>query len=108
MKLCSLINNSNMPKFLKILIYILLTLTLVYWIVWFIYKVLDYLRIFLHFVSDKRNWWTFVGCIVILLIGTFLVAQFVLGLNPIGNFLEWLKSIVNAIRNNIGGAISAN
>ena len=69
------------------------------------YKMLDLMRRFLHFVSDKKNWWTFVGCVCILLIGTFIVAQFVLGLDPFGKFINSIKEMIDNIRNAIGEAI---
>ena len=69
------------------------------------YKLLDLLRRFLHFVSDKKNWWTFVCCVGILLIGTFIVAQFVLGLDPMGKFINSIKETIDNIRNSIGEAI---
>ena len=69
------------------------------------YKLLDLMRRFLHFVSDKKNWWTFVCCVGILLIGTFIVAQFVLGLDPMGKFINSIKETIDNIRNAIGEAI---
>lgn len=84
------INNSQMPKWLKIILYTLLTITLVYWLILFIYKFLELLRIVIHWCSDKRNWWTFVGCILILGVGSLLLAQFVFGLDPFGKLLNWV------------------
>ena len=69
------------------------------------YKLLDLMRRFLHFVSDKKNWWTFVCCVGILLIGTFIVAQFVLGLDPFGKLINSIKEMIDNIRNAIGEAI---
>ena len=70
-----------------------------------VYKILELIRRFVHFVSDKRNWWTFVCCVFILLIGTFVVAQFVLGLDPFGKFINSIKEMIDNIRNSIGEAI---
>lgn len=100
-----LINNSKLPKFLKVLLIILLTLTCVYWIGLFIYKILEAIRKFVHWVSDKRNWWTFLMCIFILAIGSLLLAQFYFDLDPFGklvnnivekwnDFREYLKGII--------------
>lgn len=70
-----------------------------------VYKILELIRRFVHFVSDKRNWWTFVCCVFILLIGTFIVAQFVLGLDPLGKFITSVNNMIDNIRNSIGNAI---
>ena len=100
-----LIWNSKIPRIIKWLLYVLLTITIIYWIIIMAYKLLDLMRRFLHFVSDKKNWWTFVCCVCILLIGTFIVAQFVLGLDPMGKFINSIKEMVDNIRNAIGEAI---
>lgn len=100
-----LINNSKIPRIIKWLLYILLTITMIYWIIMLVYKILELIRRFVHFVSDKRNWWTFVCCVFILLIGTFIVAQFVLGLDPLGKFIISVNEMINNIRNSIGNAI---
>ena len=100
-----LIWKSKIPRIIKWLLYILLTITIIYWIIIMTYKLLDLMRRFLHFVSDKKNWWTFVCCVCILLIGTFIVAQFVLGLDPFGKFINSIKEMIDNIRNAIGEAI---
>ena len=100
-----LIWKSKIPRIIKWLLYILLSITIIYWIIIMAYKLLDLMRRFLHFVSDKKNWWTFVCCVCILLIGTFIVAQFVLGLDPIGKFINSIKEMIDNIRNSIGEAI---
>lgn len=84
------IKNSQAPKILKVIAYILLVVTMVYLIGIFLYKFLEYLRIFLHWASDKRNWWTFIACVIFLIIGSLLIAQFSLDLNPFGRFLNWI------------------
>ena len=100
-----LIWKSKIPRIIKWLLYILLTITIIYWIIIMAYKLLDLMRRFLHFVSDNKNWWTFVCCVCILLIGTFIVAQFVLGLDPVGKFINSIKEMIDNIRNSIGEAI---
>lgn len=100
-----LIWKSKIPRIIKWLLYVLLTITIIYWIIIMAYKLLDLMRRFLHFVSDKKNWWTFVCCVCILLIGTFIVAQFVLGLDPMGKFINSIKEMIDNIRNSIGEAI---
>lgn len=96
-----LIRNSNMPTAIKWILYILLAITMIYLIIILTYKILEYTRRFMSFVSEKRNWWTFVCCILILLIGTFIVAQFVLGLDPFGKFINSIIEKINEIKNNL-------
>lgn len=96
-----LIRNSNMPTTIKWILYILLAITMIYWIIILTYKILEYTRRFMSFVSEKRNWWTFIVCIFILLIGTFIVAQFVLGLDPFGKFINSIIEKINEIKNNL-------
>lgn len=86
------LHNATMPKFLKVLLYILLTITCIYWILIATYKLLEIIRICIHFISDKRNWWTYVTCLLILGIGVLLAAQFLLGLDPIGKMIESIKT----------------
>ena len=88
----------RLPKWLRIVIIILSIVTLIYWACWLVYKFLKYLRVFLHWATDSRNWWTFIVCLLILLIGSFIVSQFVLGLDPIGQFVKWLSNLFNSIK----------
>lgn len=96
-----LIRNSNIPTAIKWVLYILLAITLIYLIITLTYKILEYTRRFMSFVSEKRNWWTFVCCIFILLIGTFIVAQFIFGLDPFGKFINSIIEKINEIKNNL-------
>lgn len=102
-----LIWNSNIPKVIKWILYILLAITMIYWIIILSYKTLEYIRRFLHFISDKRNWWTFVCCIIIVIVGGFIVAQFWLGLDPLGKMIIMVKDMIENVRNSIGEAIKA-
>lgn len=96
------LHKSNIPKWLKIIFYILLSITLIYWIIWLIYKGLEYTRKFLHWTTEPRNWWTFLVSILLVLVGSFLMAQFVLGLDPIGKLTKYITEIWGNIINNIG------
>lgn len=84
-----LIYNSHIPKWLKALAYILLTLSLVYLIGLTLYKILEAIRKFFHWASDKRNYWTFLVCLLILGVGILLAAQYVFDLDPIGKAIQW-------------------
>ena len=96
---------SRLPKWLRIILIILSILTMVYWIGYVTYKILCGVRVFGAFIFDKRNYWTFLTCIAILLIGTLLVAQFALGLNPIGKAYQYILDQFNNLREIIGNKI---
>lgn len=94
-----LVGNSKLPKFLKVLIYLLLTLTCVYWIGYFTYKILDSIRAFLSYISTKEHWWAFLICVAILLVGTFLIAEFVFNLGWWQTILDWFVGIYKSVEN---------
>lgn len=90
---------NHLPKWLRVIYYIVVTLTLIYLLYRLIEWVLKTIQKLGAFVFEPRNYWTAVMTIGLLLVGTFIVAQFVLGLDPLGNFMEWVKnSFENAIR----------
>lgn len=104
--MCRFVYNSNLPKWLKILIYIAITITLVYWLGLLVYEFLEALRKLLHWTSEQRNWWTFLTCIFILGIGSLLIAQFALGLDPFGKIVKWFIDRWNDLRQLIGDKIA--
>ena len=94
-----LVSNSKMPKFLKVLIYILLTITCIYWVGYFTYKILDAIRMFLHYITTKEHWWAFLICLIILAVGAFLLAQFVFELHWWENFVDFLSIKYHQVEN---------
>lgn len=92
-----LIHNCGMPKWLKILFYIVLTITLIYWLLLGIYKILELLRFCINWVTDKNRWWIFITCIILALLVSLLMAEFVWNLHPFENFWNWILSIFNEI-----------
>lgn len=95
----------RLPKWLRITLIVLSILTMVYWIGYITYKILCGVRIFGAFIFDKRNYWTFLTCIAILLIGTLLVSQFALGLDPIGKAYQYIINQFKNLRDIIGNKI---
>lgn len=93
MRLYKILNASKLPKWLKIMLDVLLTITLVYWFGVMVYKILEATRRLLHWVSEKRNWWTFLVSILLVLVGSFIMAQFVLGLDPIGAITSYIEDL---------------
>lgn len=93
------LHNSAAPKWLKVILYALLTITCIYWVLLGAYKLLNMIRIILHWATHPSNFWTFVICILILVVGSLLVAQFFFNLDPFGKFIDWLVSLWNGFRN---------
>lgn len=96
------LNEKNLPKWLKYLLYVVLTLTLVYWLGILIYKILEAFRKFLHWASEKRNYWTFLFSVFIVLLGSLIMAQCVLGLDPLGKLANYIVEMWENIKNSIG------
>lgn len=99
------LHRSHMPAILKILLYILLTLTCIYWIIMLTYKLLSIIRICMHFISEKRNWWTFVVVLVIIGISALLLGQFYFGLDPVGKVAQWFVERWSEFRSTLGNKI---
>ena len=98
---------SRLPKWLRITLILLSIITMVYWLGFITYKVLSAIRVVGAFVFEKRNYWTFLVCILILVVGSLLVAQFYLDMNPFGEIYEWFIREITELRdsfiNMIGG-----
>ena len=100
------ISNSRLPRIVKWLLYVVLVLSCVYWIGWFVFKILDGTRKLIHWITESRNWWTFIVCILIVAIGVFLAAQFYFGLDPIGKLQAWFSENIQTFRYWLGDLIS--
>lgn len=83
---------SKLPKWLQFILLIISLITLVYWLGFAIYKLLDAIRAIGAFIFDKRNYWTFLTCILILVVGSILLAQYYFNLDPFGKFVEWFNN----------------
>lgn len=93
----------RLPKPLKILYYIVVFATLIYLLYRFIEWLLKTVQKIGAFMFEPRNYWAAVMSVGILIIGAFILAQFVLGLDPVGNFIKW---IVNIFENLTGGILT--
>ncbi|MFI3329116.1 MAG: hypothetical protein R3Y05_01365 [bacterium] len=91
----------RLPKPLRVLYYAVLFLTLIYMLFVVTKGLLDIIQRFGAFFFDKRNYYTFVFCIFGLAIGTFIVAQFFLGLDPIGAIIDFFNGIIQTIKDTI-------
>lgn len=81
----------RLPLFLKIPYYIILWVTALYAIYRLLRFILESIQKTGAFIFDKRNYWTVVLSISILLLGSFLVSQFWLGLDPVGKTVQQIK-----------------
>lgn len=94
----AMIIGSKLPRPLKILYYIVLFGTLVYILFLLLQWFLKTIRVIGEFVFKPQNYWSVVLCIFVLAIGTLIVSQFILGLDPIGNTWQWIQDLINSLR----------
>lgn len=87
----------RMPKLLRIPYYIILWATTVYALYRFTRWILESIQKLGTFVFDKRNYWTVILSIGILLLGSFLISQFWLGLDPAGKAVESIKAWIESV-----------
>jgi hypothetical protein len=86
-----LLNSSeSLPKWFKVVVKTLLIITVIYWLAILVYKIVDGVRAFLHFISSKNNWWMFMVCMVVMAVVWLLLAQYYFGLDPFGKFEAWI------------------
>lgn len=88
---------SNLPKPLKILYYIVLFGTLIYALFLLLQWFFKTVRVIGEFTFKPQNYWAVVLCLFVLAIGTLIVAQFVLGLNPVGKAWNWIENLFESI-----------
>ncbi len=88
----------RLPLPLRIVYYAVLFLTMVYLIFIITKKLLDVTQKVGAFCFDKRNFYTFFFCLFGLAIGTFIVAQLFLGLDPIGEITNFFDMKIQSIK----------
>ncbi len=102
-----LLHNSNIPKWLKILLYIVLTLSLVYLVGLIFYKVLEAIRWLLHNATEKRIWWITLIIALIATIIVLVILEINTDIDPFTNAINFLvskwKQFVNWCASLIGG-----
>ena len=89
----------KLPKPIRVIYYIILAITLVYWLYRFSKFILDLIQKIGSFAFEKRNYYTFIICLIILGIGILLASQFIFGLNPFGKSLNWVVDKYNDLKN---------
>lgn len=88
----------KMPKAIRIIYYVILAITLVYWAYRLIALTLDLIQKIGCFIFEKRNYYTFVVCMLILAIGILLASQFIFDLDPFGRFVNGIVDKWNNFR----------
>jgi len=83
-----------LPKPLRVIYYIVLCLTLVYLLYRLLEWVLKTIQKIGYFLFDPRNYWTMILSIFTVLLCSFLLAQFALGLDPVGKVIEWGQGLL--------------
>lgn len=96
----------KLPKWLRFILILISIVTVIYWVGFMIYKLLDAIRAIGAFIFNKRNYWTFLCCILILVIGSLLVAQYYFNLDPFGKIAEWFISVWQQIKETIASYIT--
>ena len=96
-----------MPKTLKIILYITITITCIYWLGLLAYKLLELIRFILHLITEKGHWWFVIIVIIGIIIATLFIAQFCFNLNPFGQFGAWIKNHIYNFRNWLGDLIKS-
>lgn len=97
-----MVRESGIPKFIKLLIYILLTVTCIYWIGYFTYKILETVRICINGITkEKGRWWFFLLCCVMI----FVAVCIAMGWNPALELWEKSKVIFEEFRNELAEII---
>lgn len=94
-----LIENSSIKNGFKIIIYILLTITCIYWLIYLIYKILDTLRIVLHTMTEKSHWWFFISLCIIFAIGTMVLLETTTEIKPFTSLQRFFIDTFYAVKN---------
>lgn len=105
----SLVHKSKLPSLIKFIIYIILTITIVYWLLYLVYKILDILRALIHLFTDKGHFWFMILFIIALGIGVLFLMEYVIdvGYKPITLGIEWIKEQYEFVRGYVENIISS-
>lgn len=90
-----------LPSWLKNILIGISIITMAYWVLWAIYKALDLVRSLLHWFTDERTFNAFLLIVVALSVGAFVYAQFVLGLDPFGKFVEFITPYYEELKQSL-------
>jgi|GEM_PF-3275587 len=88
---------NRLPKVLRILYYIVLFMSMIYFIYRFFEWVLVTFQKFGQWFFRPQNYWAAVMSIGILVFGSIILAQFVLGLDPWGYVTGKITDLIEAL-----------
>ncbi|MFH2116462.1 MAG: hypothetical protein ABII85_00270 [Bacillota bacterium] len=88
----------RLPKIIRILYYIVLFLSMIYFIYRFFEWFLKSFQKLGAFIFEPKMYWALVVCFFALIIGAFILAQFILGLDPVGHFTKWLENLLITLK----------
>ena len=87
-----------LPTWMKKVLIALSIITVVYWVLWALYNTLHAIRALLHWITDQ----TVFNIILLIIIGVsivaFIYAQFVLGLDPVGKFIDLIRPYYEQVK----------
>ena len=93
----------HLPKWLRVIYYIIIVITFIYIVYRFLEWALKTLQKLGAFIFEPRNYWAAGMSEFIVLLGVFIAAQFILGLDPVGNTIEWIEQVY---KNAVGGLLN--
>lgn len=93
---------SRLPKWCKITLIILSIITIVYWAIFLFIKIWTCVGFCLHWITynepTKRNWWIYTTCVLILIIGSLVVAEIFSPYKPFTSLKNGFINILNFIK----------
>ena len=98
--------SDKLPNWVKILLDILLTITLVYLIGFMVYKILDIFRLFLNTMTEKKVYWIALAIVTICAITTLCILEFTTEVKPFTIMGNWFVDRFNDVRNSIADVIA--
>ena len=98
--------SDKLPNWVKIMLDILLTITLVYLIGFMVYKILDVVRLFLNTMTEKKVYWIALGIVTICSIVTLCILEFATDVKPFTIMGEWFVDMFNSFRTGIADIIA--
>ena len=85
------VRESKMPAIVKAIVYVIISVTLVYWLGWIVYKVVDMARYVVNWVTKRENFWAII-LVSVIICGIYLVREEIKGDKPITQLIEQVKS----------------
>ena len=98
-----IMGNERMPRWMKWVLVVLVCLSCVY----IAYKLIDGTRAIIHYVTSKEHFWMVMLCALILVVGTFLVGEYVFDLGWKETLLEFINGKIEFVKNFIREKINS-